>query len=121
MSSTVVHPESVSGKRLPRKTIGMAVAGVVVAAALGFAIADQSALEVVEGQASVQINSADIRFQQEAAEIAAERQALLQQATTGVVPQTPIERQNAQWESKAQFLEDQYRAQNVHKPTSGPR
>lgn len=64
----------------------MAVAGLVVAAALGFAIAKQSALEVVEGQASAQINSADIRFQQEAAEIAAERQALLQQATTGVVP-----------------------------------
>lgn len=90
MSTTVVHPESVSGHGPSGRTIGMAVAGLVVAAALGFAIANESTPETgIAG--SAQVDSADIKYQQmgatRAATEAAQRQTALQEATTGVVSQ----------------------------------
>jgi hypothetical protein len=87
MSTTVVHPESVSGNGPSGRTIGMAVAGLVLAAGLGFAVANQSAPEVgVAG--SPQVDAADIKYQEagatRAAAEAARRQEVLQEATSGV-------------------------------------
>ena len=103
MSTTVVHPESVSGHGPSGRTIGMAVAGLVVAAALGFAITNQSAPETgVAG--SAQVDPADIKYQQmgatRAAAEAARRQTVLQEATTGVVSQ-PVETASVDTQAKS--------------------
>ena len=103
MSTTVVHPESVSGHGPSGRTIGMAVAGLVVAAALGFAITNESTPETgIAG--SAQVDSADIKYQQmgatRAAAEAARRQTALQEATTGVVSQ-PTETASVDTQAKS--------------------
>ncbi|MGB7859432.1 MAG: hypothetical protein WBM90_02940 [Acidimicrobiia bacterium] len=45
MSTTVVHPEITSGKGPSGRLIGMVVAGLVVAAGVGFAISNQGAAD----------------------------------------------------------------------------
>lgn len=84
MSTTVAHPRT---SRFPGKGIGMAVIGLALAAAIGYGIStvgDETVQETTTGAAVV--NSADVAHVNRAGEFAADRQRLLNQATTGVAP-----------------------------------
>ena len=76
MSTTVVHPGSVSGHGPSGRTIGTAVAGVVVAAALGFAIVNQSAPEAGVSQGTVEATVTQADFVAHTESLAGELQAL---------------------------------------------
>ena len=106
MSATVVHPKEVPTKGPSGRTIGMVVVGFAIAIGIGYAIANPPVTEAVaEGQPSI----VTVEFQS-----AAERQLRLIEATKGVeLSSSP----NA-WESKAKFLEEQYKAQN-ERPLNG--
>ena len=84
MSTTVVHRQA-TRQGPSGKTIGMVVAGVAVAAALGFAIANQPATESLgTATQSAVTNPADVKFVEQGAALEAERQTLLQEATKGI-------------------------------------
>ena len=91
MSTTVVHPESVSGTGPSGRTIGMVVAGLVVAAAVGLGIANQSAPETSGISGGTAVDTADMKYLQQGLELAAERDLLLKEATSGVVQSTVTE------------------------------
>ena len=84
MSTTVVHRQA-TRQGPSGKTIGMVVAGVAVAAALGFAIANQQATESLGSATQTAVsNPADTKFAEQGAALEAGRQTLLQEATTGI-------------------------------------
>ena len=84
MSTTVVHRQA-TRQGPSGKTIGMVVAGVAVAAALGFAIANQPATESLGSATQTAVtNPADAKFAEQGAALEAERQTLLQEATKGI-------------------------------------
>ncbi len=84
MSTTVVHRQA-TRQGPSGKTIGMVVAGVAVAAALGFAIANQSATESLGSATQTAVtNPADAKFAEQGAALEAGRQTLLQEATKGI-------------------------------------
>ena len=84
MSTTVVHRQA-TRQGPSGKTIGMVVAGVAVAAALGFAIANQPATESLGSATQTAVtNPADAKFAEQGAALEAERQTLLQGATKGI-------------------------------------
>ena len=76
MSTTVVHPGSVSGHGPSGRTIGTAVAGVVVAAALGFAIVNEAAPEAGVSQGTVGATVTQADFVAHTESLAGELQAL---------------------------------------------
>jgi hypothetical protein len=76
MSTTVVHPGSVSGHGPSGRTIGTAVAGVVIAAALGFAIVNESAPEAGVSQGTVGATVTQADFVAHTESLAGELQAL---------------------------------------------
>lgn len=84
MSTTVVHRQA-TRQGPSGKTIGMVVAGVAVAAALGFAIANQPATESLGSATQTAVtNPADAKFAEQGAALEAGRQTLLLEATKGI-------------------------------------
>lgn len=142
MSTTVVHRQA-TRQGPSGKTIGMVVAGVAVAAALGFAIANQPATESLGSATQTAVtNPADVKFAEQGAALEAERQTLLQEATKGidlspavtgavvssdfleivVQRQAARDKQRAQWESRVQFLiELNGGLEPSQPPVGGPR
>ena len=86
MSTTVVHPRTT---RFPGQRVGMIILGVALAAALGYGISvtgdEQTATDVAGSGAA----GADQLILNKAAELTAERQHLLNQATKGIGSVTP--------------------------------
>lgn len=81
MSTTVVRQRTT---RFPGKGIGMSLAGLAIAAAIGFGIANIDNSVPQTAAVGSAVHTADQVFLNQAAELASERQSLLNQATKGV-------------------------------------